>query len=129
MLQINRGGIVRKTLAVSGQHILLDFKPQEREACFLQESSDLVQSQAQFLGMEQQIAAGADAEKIGVGGGDAQIVAGAYLQQFLASAADRIGADAVAARRDQLPRADNVAPGDLAIEANQHKAAGLEQQE
>src|SRR5258708_37942404 len=82
-----------------------------------------------LVGVEQKVAASADAEEILTHGHALERRAVCAIEQLLPASADGIRGPAVTALRDEIARRHDVAPRDLAVEAEQHDTAGPQHRE
>src|SRR3989338_11640426 len=105
----------------------IDFESEKCQVVFPEEFIDAGQRHAMFLNMEQQVAAGADAEEICRIQGRTEIRAVARLHQILAEAPNLISRGTVTALSDELPYPHDIPPRRRAIKAELHEAAGAQQ--
>src|SRR5579883_1103967 len=116
--QVGGGLVLWEALAVGRQDRVIQFEAEKGEIAALQESRDLDQSHGLLLNMEEQVAAGAEAEEIlrvQNGGKRGGIAA---LHQRLAETADLVRTT-IALALQRACRHDRT-PGPLAIKAQQH---------
>src|SRR4051812_17250262 len=124
-LEIGSGLIFRKAFSILTRR--LSGKTDERDIALAQEAGDLRDSELMLLHMKQQIAALAGGEEVRIVGNVLQRRAVRASQQLLATAADVVGAAAVAALRNKRPRGPNVGARQYAIEPDVHEAARAQQ--
>lgn len=121
------GAVIGKASMVGMQDSGVDLESEEGQVVFPEKFIDAGQRHAVFLNVEQQVAAGADAEEIRRIQGRAEIRAVARLHQVLAEAPNLIGRGTVTALGDELPYPHDVAPRRRAVKAELHEAAGAQQ--
>src|SRR5712691_146747 len=124
VIEIALGLVVRKLLAVLLEEALVDIPADEFEIIVGEEALDSRQRQPQLMLVEQKVAAIAQTVEIRRQRRQPDRRVVGQRENVLAAAADLVGALAVTALGDELPRRRHFLAGDLAVKPDMHEAAG-----